>query len=147
MFEDLGAAIAQLPPYLDDAERSGDHPRARAALERLGLEYDPRYVAVAQLERALATVEAAGLPMTGERLDTYGRHIGAIAEFDISLMPASAVDEAVRYAVLGTAVYEPVITALRRIAHGDHAARRLRSGPVHTPATTDPDPDDHRNST
>lgn len=148
LLDDLGAAIAQLPPYLDDAERSGDYPRARAALERLGMAYEPRYVAVAQLERALEAAEAAGLPMSDDHLDNYGRHIGAIAEFDISLMPEGDAEQALRYAVLGTAVYEPVITALRRIAHGEHAARRLSSRAAATTRTNDlPAPDDHRNRT
>lgn len=52
LFEVLGQAIGQLPPYLDIPADPGDYPRARAVLEKLGQIYDPRYVAVAQLERA-----------------------------------------------------------------------------------------------
>jgi DNA-binding transcriptional MerR regulator len=118
LFETLGRAIAELPPYDVDAD---DYPRAKAALEKLGQVYDPRFVAVAQLERALRAAEEVGIPMTDERLEVYGRHIRGIAEFDLSLMPES-VEAAVEYSVIGTAVYEPVITALRRLAHQDIAS-------------------------
>jgi len=120
LFESLGRAIAALPPYLDEAT-SAEFPRAEAALDKLGQVFDPRFVAVAQLERALRAAEDVGIPMTDERLEVYGRHIRGIAEYDLALMPAS-VEDAVPYAVLGTAIYEPIITALRRLAHQDIAS-------------------------
>lgn len=122
LFETLGRAIAELPPYLDEAETS-ENPRAKALLDKLGQVYDPRFVAVGQLERALQAAEDVGIPMTDERLAAYGRHIRGIAEFDLSLMPATAA-AAVEYSVIGTAIYEPIITAMRRLAHQDIAARR-----------------------
>ncbi|WP_348786707.1 MerR family transcriptional regulator [Leifsonia sp. NPDC080035] len=129
LFEALGGAVAALPPYPDDSRQTptdgAEYPRARAALEALGQVYDPRFAAVAQLERALAGVEAAGIPMTADRLQTYGRHIRAMAEYDLAKMPADGRAEQLGYAVLGTALYEPVIAALRRLAHQDIAARLL----------------------
>lgn len=134
-FERIGRAIAQLPPYVDP-ERDREFPRAQAVLAFLGQVYDPRYVAVAHLERALIGLEDAGLPLSERRLRAYGEHIHGIAEVEIDLMPsASAEDpqasgdavsteEAIRYAVLGTALYEPVLTALRRLAHQDLAFSR-----------------------
>ncbi|MFE7419002.1 MerR family transcriptional regulator [Rhodococcus sp. NPDC057529] len=128
LFDVLGQAIAQLPPYLDTpADDSDEFPRARAVLDRLGQVYDPRYVAVGQLERALVALEEAGIPMTEERLDAYGRHVRGIAEIDIGLMPTASAEDAIRYAVLGTAVYEPVIAAMRRLAHQDVAQKRFRN--------------------
>ena len=121
LFETLGQAIGALPPYPQAAD---DFPRARAALEQLGQVYEPTYPAVAQLEQALAAAEAAGMPLSDERLEVYGRHIMAIAEADIAGAPASPAT-AVEYAVLGTALYEPVLAALRRLAHQDAASRRL----------------------
>ncbi|MDV6240095.1 MerR family transcriptional regulator [Rhodococcus opacus] len=128
LFEVLGEAIAQLPPYLDASDDDTDEfPRARAVLDRLGQVYDPRYVAVGQLERALEGLEEAGIPMTEERLEAYGRHVRGIAEIDIGLMPTEPAEDAIRYAVLGTAIYEPVIAAMRRLAHQDVAQKRLRN--------------------
>ena len=121
LFSTLGRAVAALPPYIEERD---DYPRARRALERLGQLYDPRYAAVAQLERALEAADAAGLPLTEDRLAAYGRHVMGIAEADIAGVPADP-GSAVEYAVLGTALYEPVLAALRRLAHQDVASRRL----------------------
>ncbi|MFC0681949.1 MerR family transcriptional regulator [Lysobacter korlensis] len=121
LFESLGRAVAALPPY---TEGVGDFPRAKWALERLGQLYEPRYAAVAQLERALEAAEEAGLPLSEERLLVYGRHIMAIAEADLNDVPDDP-SRAIEYAVLGTAMYEPVLAALRRLAHQDLASRRL----------------------
>lgn len=124
LFPTLGDALAQLPPYCD-SDPDDDHPRARAALTALGQVHDPRYVAVAQLERALVALEAAGMPMSDERLAAYGRHVRALAEVDIDLLPLDDPAETVRGAVLGTVLYEPVVAALLRLAHQDIAAARL----------------------
>ncbi|MCU1441330.1 MAG: putative MerR family transcriptional regulator [Rhodoglobus sp.] len=126
LFETLGKAVAALPPYLDDL--ADDYPRARAALERIGQVYDPEYAAVGQFERALAAAEAVGLPMSEERLDGYASHVMGIAEIDIGGVPAESPGSAVEYAVLGTAIYEPILAAMRRLAHQDLASRRLAAG-------------------
>ncbi|MFD1815058.1 MerR family transcriptional regulator [Rhodococcus gannanensis] len=122
LHDTIGRAIAALPPY-SDAPRSADHPRARRALEHLGQVYDPSYPAVEQLERALEAVESVGIPMTDERLDAYGRHVRGIAEIDFALIPTESAQAAVEYSVLGTAIYEPVIAAMRRLAHQDISAK------------------------
>ncbi|WP_430333918.1 MerR family transcriptional regulator [Rhodococcus sp. ACT016] len=123
VFDTLGRALAALPPYPVDGDRAAaGYPRARAVLERLGQVYEPSYPAVAQLERALAAAEDVGIPMTDERLEVYARHIRAIAEIDLELMPTDSVESAIEYAVLGTAIYEPVLAALRRLAHQDIGA-------------------------
>jgi len=144
LFDALGTAVAALPPYVDDttgaATAEADYPRARAALDALGQLYDPRYAAVAQLERALVGVEAAGIPLTADRLQAYGTHVRAMAEFDLSRMPGpdAGREEQLAYAVLGTALYEPVIAALRRLAHQDIAAGMLGTGAGgDTPTTSD----------
>lgn len=126
VFETIGRALAALPPYpAEVGDRPGDYPRARAVLERLGQVYEPAYPVVAQLERALAAAEDVGIPMTDERLDGYARHIRGIAEIDLDLMPTDSAESAIEYAVLGTAIYEPVLAALRRLAHQDIGAARF----------------------
>lgn len=121
VFESLGRALGALPP---SAPARDDYPRARAVLERLGQLYDPRYTAVAQLEAALEAAEAAGLPVTDERVDVYGAAARRVAEFDLTQIPDDP-EGALEYAVLGTALYEPVLAALRRLAHQDVASRRF----------------------
>ena len=132
LFVALGRAVAALPPYSpappgETEEAQPQFPRARAALAKVGQLYDPGYAAVAQFEQALAAAEAVGLPMSDDRLKGYARNIMAIAEIDIASVPSGSVGSAVEYAVLGTAVYEPVINAMRRLAHQDLASRRLAS--------------------
>lgn len=130
---DLGAAVAALPPYLPGRGPAGngvtapDYPLARSALGAVGQVYDPDYTAVAQLERALQAVADAGIPLGPDRLRAYAQSLMAMAEFDIAAMPEASA-ETIEHAVLGTALYEPVILALRRLAHQDVAARRLRGG-------------------
>ncbi|WP_417218493.1 MerR family transcriptional regulator [Arthrobacter sp.] len=132
-FSTLGRAVAALPPYLHDAgaqesESGTDYPLARAAMESLGQVFDPGYAAVAQLERALQAVAAAGIPLGDEQLAVYGRSLMEMAEYDIAGIPGEPA-ATVEHAVLGTALYEPVILALRRLAHQDAAARRLGDPP------------------
>lgn len=125
LYATLGRAVSALPPATDPPrdDDSDPFPRARAALETLGQVYDPRFAAVAQLESALAATEAAGMPLSQDRLLEYGRRLREIAAFDLERLPDEA-HSAVEYTVLGTALYEPVILALRRLAHQDVAARR-----------------------
>lgn len=130
LYATLGRAVSALPPAIDDAASDDDpdpYPRARAALEALGQVYDPRFAAVAQLETALAAAEAAGMPISEDRLLEYGRRLRDIALFDLERMPQEP-HAAVEYTVLGTALYEPVLLALRRLAHQDVAARRELPG-------------------
>lgn len=122
LFVALGKAVMALPPYVDNPP-DADYPRTRALLERLGQLYDPKFTAVAQLERALAALESAGLTMSDRRIDVYGEHIREIADLDVDLLPATSRQETVEAAVLGTALYEPVLAAMRRLAHQHRAAR------------------------
>ena len=130
LFEVLGRAIAALPPYVEeqpgseDATGTGDpeNPRARRLLDRLGQLYDPRFAAGAQLEHALAALDAAGLTMSERRIDAYGQHIREIARFEVDVLPTTSPHTTVEAAVLGTALYEPVLTAMRRLAHQHLAA-------------------------
>jgi Predicted transcriptional regulators len=122
LFEALGRALGELPAAR--VPEADDYPRARAALEHLGWRYDPRYAAVRQLERALEAAEAAGMPLNDDRLDAYAPAVRSIAEHDVALVPEEP-ERALEYAVLGTALYEPVLVALRRLAHHDIAAERF----------------------
>lgn len=120
----LGAATSALPP---SPESSTDTalPRARAAFAALGRPLPADLPAATQLEQALADAEAAGLPMTDDRLRAYAPHITAIAAYEIDHMPLDSPAAAIEYAVLGTVLYEPILAALRRITHAELTAQRL----------------------
>ncbi|GAB2519019.1 MerR family transcriptional regulator [Paramicrobacterium agarici] len=126
MFAALGEAVGSLPPYGTDSETdAAAESRARATIERLDWTYDAGYAATAQLERSLAALEGTGVPMSDDRLEVYARAARMIAEFDIAHMPDENPSAAIEYSVLGTALYEPVLVALRRLAHLDIVAQAL----------------------
>lgn len=139
LFVALGKAVMALPPYVDKPP-DADYPRTRALLARLGQMYDPRFTAVAQLEHALAALESAGLAMSDQRIDVYGENIREIADLDVDLLPTTSRQETVEAAVLGTALYEPVLAAMRRLAHQHRAASIFSDAadPDH-PDPTEPD--------
>ena len=110
----LGRAVGALPPYAPEAD---DYPRARAAIETLGYTYDPRFAAVAQLESAIGAVQDAGLDWDDEIARRYGAAMTAVATAEVAPVRTMPVDKAIAYAVLGTALFEPVMLALRRLAH------------------------------
>ncbi|MBW9094301.1 MerR family transcriptional regulator [Microbacterium jejuense] len=113
--ETLGRAVGALPPYV--ASDRDDYPLARAAIAELGLTYDPDFTAVAQLDEALRALEAAGLDATPAVLRRYGDAMRQVAAEELAPLAGMPLDQAVTYAVLGTALYEPVMLALRRLAH------------------------------
>jgi DNA-binding transcriptional MerR regulator len=111
----LGRAVGALPPYVE-SDRD-DYPRARTAIAELGLTYDADFTAVAQLDEALQALDAAGLDASPTVLGRYSTAMRHVATEELAPMAGMSRAEAVSYAVLGTALYEPVMLALRRLAH------------------------------
>lgn len=110
----VGAAHDALPP---DASGADDPPqRALDAVALLGWHVPPDSRALRQLEIALAAVEAVGLPAVPERLRVYGDAAEQVARLDIGGMPGNSAEDAIRFAITGTVLYEPVLLALRRLA-------------------------------
>lgn len=130
----MGRAINALPPYVDLTEPTDGTPRARAAVEALGLTFEPQFAAVRQLEVALQAVESVGLPIDSDTLHRYGEAALAIARGDIGPIGEGTVRDPITYAVLGTALYEPVLLALRRMAHLHLLRRATEDGDDAPPA-------------
>ncbi len=98
------------------------YPRAEEVVGWLGEPYRAEPPAVALLESALRAVEAAGFQLHRDQFATYGEHMLAIAASEIANIPTDPA-EAVQYAVLGTVLFEPVLTAIRRLAQQSLAKR------------------------
>ncbi|WP_349426603.1 MerR family transcriptional regulator [Microbacterium sp. LWS13-1.2] len=126
--ETLGRAVGALPPYVDGGR--DDYPRAREAIAALGLTYDPDFTAVAQLDEALRALDAAGLDASPAVLGRYGGAMRQVAAEEVAPLGGMSPSQAVTYAVLGTAMYEPVMLALRRLAHHHLLAERTAHDPV-----------------
>ncbi len=70
------------------------------------------------LAAALDTVEQLGLPATDELLDSYAQALRPVAELEVSrVAEAEDTTVAAERLVVGTLLYEPVLTTLRRMAH------------------------------
>jgi DNA-binding transcriptional MerR regulator len=131
--ETVRRAVNALPPYDEtaDGREAEDDSRARAAIEQAGFTYDPRFAAVRQLETAIRAVVDAGLPWDEPTLHRYADSMREVAISEVAPIASLAPDDVPAYAVLGTALYEPVILAMRRLAH----QHLLVSGQVPTPGS------------
>lgn len=137
-YEAVGAALAALPPYV---RSEPPYERATTALDSLGLAYDPDAVAVAQLDAALAGLEAAGRPLALDALRRYADDVVVLARREVASIahartrqPQQLAD-VVQDVVLGTVLLEPVILALRRLTHAAlFREREERGGDGQKPA-------------
>lgn len=111
----LGKAVSALPPYVDEGR--DDFPLAKEAIEVLGLTYDSSFTAVPQLDDAIRALKHAELDTSPETLRRYADAMRMIAVDEIAPISDMSRQEAVAYSVLGTALYEPLMLALRRLEH------------------------------
>ena len=122
VFASLGAVQQQLPPTVpEDVDTSA----AERLLSDLGWQVVLGSTALRQLAVALQAAEHVGLPITKEGFAEYAEAAHRVAEHEINGMPRDSVAAAVTYAVVGTVLYEPVLLALRRLAHQDVSGRRF----------------------
>lgn len=121
----LGIAHDALPPAVDD---DVDVTAATSVVDGLGWDVHPGSRALRQLAAAMGALEGLGLPASPEVVERYGRAIEPLAAREIEEVPTGSSEEAVTYVVSGTALYEPVIAALRRLAHQHLSAQRFGPG-------------------
>lgn len=122
VFDALGRTQEQLPP------RVGEDVDTTAALDlvhTLGWSTAPGSAPLRQLAVALDAAAAVDMAITPQQLEIYGRAAYEVAECDVAGVPTTSVADATRYAVLGTVLYEPVLLALRRLAHQQVSAQRF----------------------
>jgi hypothetical protein len=117
-----------------DYQRAAD--RIDDVLRGLGWSTAPDAPGRADLIRAVVAIDRqfpGGVSQaTLRRYAEVARHV---AEFEIpeTWDPSGAPTDALRYAVLGTVLFEPVILALRRLAHADRH-RRLSAAVSRSPS-------------
>ena len=98
----------------------------------------------AALAVSLDTLAEVDSSVNDVLLDFYARMAGQIAAFEISHVDASSSrDAAIRSVAVGTALYEPLIVLLRRLAQ-EHASRDWAAEASWLPAAPPPavDPED-----
>nr|WP_269151224.1 MerR family transcriptional regulator [Spelaeicoccus albus] len=130
--EVLGTAHRALGTPLGTPEKGPEarpHPSVMPLLEKLGWWIDGLdQQALDDASAALYALDAADFPISENELIAYGRSMEAMAQTEIAGIPNGSREEAVRYVVLGTILIEPLILALRRLAHDDAAIRRFGPG-------------------
>ncbi len=119
----IGAALSALPTLAEN-ERPDLSP-AQAHLRRWGWQVHEESPAVSVLAQGLLALQAAGFATPDQLLDRYARAAHELGEQDVAEVPMDSPAEAVRFAVIGTLLLEPVLLALRRLAQEDVSARRL----------------------
>ena len=134
-WEAMKFATEAIPaPHQHEESRAG---KARVVLEQFGLPCSPEHPAVRHLDVALAFAEEIGMAMSSEQLAVYVEAARRTARADIERVPWQSREDSVRQAVLGTVVYEPVLLALRRIAHRELGMAHYE----HHDGEQDPTPD------
>lgn len=136
--ESLSRAIGALPPYVADSV-DGDYPLARDAITTLGFVYDTRSAAVKQLDSAIRAVKDADLFWDDDDMAFYGKIAMTMAQREMAPMAQLQPHEMISFAVMGTAMYEPVILALRRLAHQTLSQRAMQRGVGSTSAPERPE--------
>ncbi|WP_342022041.1 MerR family transcriptional regulator [Arthrobacter citreus] len=135
----LGAAHHAVGSFPD---MDGGHPRADALLEAWGWQIDPEdNDARSRLELALRGLEDAGFEPPSEFLDMYAAAMRDVASRELERVPFDTPADALRYVVLGTVLIEPLLLALRRLAHQDASNRIFAAVPAPAQPASEPDPD------
>ena len=137
----LGVALRALGAPLDiPTDEAADYQRATDriddVLRGLGWSTDPDAPGRADLIRAVVAIDRQFPGGTQQQtLQRYAEVARSLAEFEIPQTwdPSGAPTDALRYAVLGTVLFEPVILALRRLAHADRH-RRLSAAVSQSPS-------------
>lgn len=111
--------------FTDPADEDVDISRALRLVADLGWEAYPESPAVRRLAVALQAIESAEVGIEWDHYLAHGRAMATVAARDVAEIPSGSRAAAVRYVVLGSILMEPVLGALRQLAHIDASARRF----------------------
>ena len=134
----LTLAVRALSPPLEvPAAQAAEYDQARrevaALLDDLGWDSDSDSPGHDDLVRALVSLHRFAPAATAEpgRLWHYAEAARSLAATEIpgTFDPDVDTDEALRFSVLGTVLYEPVLLALRKLAHVDRIRQVARDRP------------------
>jgi DNA-binding transcriptional MerR regulator len=130
--ERLGIAQYMLPPHAqapaqDSEERSTwDATRTliRDELRALGWRFEDKAPALDMLTQSVVTLRGLGYKATVEHLRGYAKAIHPMAENEYATIAEyEQIEEAIEATVAYTVLVEPVLLALRRLAHEDVSSR------------------------
>ena len=105
-----------------------DLAQAQQVVDRLGWRIQTASPALADLGRALAAIDEAQLTLIDGGVQRYARRLAELAAEEVDTVPMDSPESAVRQALLGTILIEPLLVALRRLALQDASGRRFEQG-------------------
>ncbi|WP_246074279.1 MerR family transcriptional regulator [Marihabitans asiaticum] len=108
---------AQRALYGRRRDPEGEGGAAHALVKELGWSIEIDDPVLVDLDRALQGMEAGEIGVGEEQLRAYAEQMLAVARLDVATVPPGDPGAAVRQVVLGTVLVEPVLLALRRLAH------------------------------
>jgi DNA-binding transcriptional MerR regulator len=109
------------------AEENLQTAPADTLLRRLGWAVSDRSPARADLARALVRLESGGIEVSAQDLDGYAAAARAAATIDVAALPTDSPEAALRHAIVGTALMDNVLIALRRLAQEHVSSRTFAS--------------------
>ncbi|MDQ4085248.1 MAG: MerR family transcriptional regulator [Actinomycetota bacterium] len=130
----VGAAHTALAPQGEASPSATDAVDRLLHRRRWRVQGDsPNRQALAIAFDALARL---GVVVQESTLDTYADAAASVAMVDVDSVPTGVREQAVEHVVVGTVLFEPVLLALRRLAHEDLSGRRLARRRVRTARRT-----------
>ena len=146
--EFMAIAVGSLGPRngaVDATTSAQAEALLRAVVLRRGWDVDPSSPVWEAAVRACAGILSAWpSALTEQGLERYAAVAEQVAAFELpdEWNPTVSPSEALKYVVLGTLLFEPLILALRRLAHVDRGnklrARRTRTGTQASPRRDPP---------
>lgn len=120
----VGAAHAALAGPQDPPDDRAT-AEAKAAIDRAGWQVSDGAPARAELAHALRALRALGSPAGPAEITRYITAADRLAQEETAsaMDPAAPRDQVVTQVVIGTVVYERVLTAMRRLAQEHHAGQ------------------------
>lgn len=98
-------------------------------LAEIGWDAHPDAPARATLGEAIATLRELGWTVDPKQLRRYANAVDGLAKKEVASIPdARSRSDMVERLVVGTVLYERILTALRRLAQEHHSARRFGPG-------------------
>ncbi|GAB3914210.1 transcriptional regulator [Microlunatus endophyticus] len=106
-------------------EAEAEPAAARELVDQLGWQVEPGSPALVDLEAALTAIDEAQLLLITGGVRRYAELVQRLTVAEMGTVPTETPEAAVRQAVLGTILIEPLLIALRRLALQDAAIRRF----------------------
>lgn len=110
------------------ADETVDLSPAQQLVERVGWMVAPDSSPLHDLAQAMVAIDEAGIKLIEGGVRRYADWAAELVAAEVETVPEDSPSSAVRQALLGTILIEPLLLALRRLALQDAAWRRYGAG-------------------